>query len=49
MCQYLRPWRMGKKFKLHALKFCQCPAPTRRPVTQSAGGAAVTKNTKSPT
>ena len=41
MCQYLRPWRMGQKFELHTLKFCQCPAPTRRPVTQSAGGAAV--------
>ncbi len=41
MCQYLRPWRMGQKFKLHTLKFCQCPAPTRRAVTQSAGGAAV--------
>ena len=39
MCQYLRPWRMGQKFELHTLKFCQCPAPTRRPVTQSAGGA----------
>ena len=51
MCQYLRPWRMGQKFKLHTLKFCECPAPTRRVVTQSTGGAgraAVTKNTKSP-
>ena len=37
MCQYLRPWRMGQKFKLHTLKFCQCLAPTRRVVTQSVG------------
>ncbi len=39
---------MGQKFKLHTLKFSQCPAPTRRAVTQSAGGAAVTKIQKAP-
>jgi hypothetical protein len=36
---------MDQKFKLHTPKFCQCPAQTRRAVTQSASGA-VTKNTK---
>ena len=46
MCQYLRPWRMGQKFELHALKFYQCPAPLVGPLLSQparleiqAGGA----------
>jgi hypothetical protein len=47
-CRYLRRWRMGQKFKLHILKFCQCPAPTRRAVTQSARRRRCDKKYKKP-